>query len=97
MKVEVSRSDRPGKKWRAQLESGKTVHFGATGYQDFTQHGDEKRRESYLARHRPNQDWSKGGVGTAGFWARHLLWEKPTVRGAARALASKGLQVKVNG
>ena len=95
MKVEVSRSDRAGKKWQARLESGKTVHFGASGYQDFTQHGDTKRRESYLARHRPNQDWSKGGVGTAGFWSRHLLWEKPSIRGAARALASKGLQVSV--
>ena len=97
MKVEVSKSQHKGKKWRAQLPSGKAVHFGATGYKDYTQHGDQKRRESYLARHRPNQDWSKGGVGTAGFWARHLLSEKPTVRGAARALASKGLQVKVNG
>ena len=97
MKVQVSRSDRAGKKWKAELESGKTVHFGATGYKDFTQHGDVKRRESYLARHRPNQDWGKSGVGTAGFWSRHLLWEKPTVRGAAKALASKGLQVKVNG
>ena len=95
MKVEVSRSDRAGKKWQARLESGKTVHFGASGYQDFTQHGDTKRRESYLARHRPNQDWSKGGVGTAGFWSRYLLWNKPSIRGAARALASKGLQVSV--
>ena len=95
MKVQVSRSQRPNKKWQARLESGKTVHFGASGYQDFTQHGDTKRRESYLARHRPNQDWSKGGVGTAGFWSRHLLWEKPSIRGAAKALASKGLQVTV--
>ena len=70
MKVEVSRSERVGKKWKAELPSGKTVHFGASGYQDFTQHGDAQRRESYLARHKPNQDWSKGGVGTAGFWAR---------------------------
>ena len=95
MKVEVSRSRRVGKKWKAELPSGKAVHFGATGYQDFTNHGDTKRRESYLARHRPNQDWSKGGVSTAGFWSRHLLWEKPTIRGAARALSGKGLQVSI--
>ena len=95
MKVEVSRSDRAGKKWKAELPSERTVHFGASGYQDFTQHGDAKRRESYLDRHRPNENWSKDGINTAGFWARHLLWEKPTVRGAAKALASKGLQVSV--
>ena len=95
MKVEVSRSDRSGKKWQAELPSGKKVHFGATGYQDFTQHQDTKRRESYLARHRPGQNWSKGGVNTAGFWSRHLLWGKPSILGAARALASKGLHVSV--
>ena len=95
MKVEVSRSDRAGKKWKAELESGKTVHFGATGYKDFTQHGDVKRRESYLARHRPNENWSKDGINTAGFWSRHLLWEKPTVQASARSLSSKGLQVSV--
>ena len=42
MKVEVSRSERAGKKWKAQLPSGKAVHFGATPYQDFTQHGAAK-------------------------------------------------------
>ena len=95
MNVEVKRSGRQGKKWQALLPSGKAVHFGATGYQDFTQHGDAKRRESYLARHKTGQDWTKSGVNTAGFWARHLLWEKPSIRGAARALSSKGLQVTV--
>ena len=93
--IDVTKSNAKGKKYTAELPSGKKVHFGAKGYQDYTQHGDTKRRESYLARHRPNQDWSKGGVGTAGFWARHLLWEKPSIRGAARALASKGLQVSI--
>ena len=97
MKVEVSRSDRVGKKWQARLQSGKTVHFGQAGMQDFTQHADAKRRESYLARHRPNQDWGKSGVGTAGFWSRHLLWEKRSLQGAARALRNKGLQVQING
>ena len=97
MRVEVSKSDRAGKKWKAELEDGRAVHFGAAGYEDFTQHGDAKRRESYLARHRPNQDWGKSGVGTAGFWSRHLLWEKTSLQGAARALRNKGLQVQING
>ena len=95
MRVEVSKSDRAGKKWKAELEDGRSVHFGAAGYEDFTQHGDAKRRESYLARHKTGQNWTKSGVGTAGFWSRHLLWEKPSVRGAAKALASKGLKVTV--
>ena len=63
----------------AELSNGPTVHFGATGYQDFTQHGDEKRKASYLARHKKNEDWTLRGVETAGFWARWLLWNKPSI------------------
>jgi len=29
----------------------KTTHFGASGYSDFTQHKDEKRKQRYLERH----------------------------------------------
>ena len=65
------------KKW-AVLYNGKWIHFGDERYEDFTQHGDEKRRESYRKRH--------SGIMTAGgypayldrtkpaFWAWNLLW-----------------------
>ena len=79
MRVTISKSTRTGKKWMAALEDKSTVHFGATGYQDFTQHGDEKRKASYLARHKKNEDWTLQGVETAGFWARWLLWNKPSI------------------
>ena len=49
--IEIAKSTAKGKKYTATLESGKGVHFGAKGYQDYTQHGDEARRKSYLARH----------------------------------------------
>ncbi len=35
---EVSRSGRQSKKWQVKTPSGKTVHFGASGYEDYTQH-----------------------------------------------------------
>ena len=60
----------------AAIEGGPTVHFGAVGYQDFTQHGDEKRKASYLARHEARETWTLQGVRSAGFWARWLLWNK---------------------
>ena len=63
----------------AAIEDGPTVHFGATGYQDFTQHGDEERKASYLARHKTREDWTLEGAQTAGFYARWLLWNKPSV------------------
>ena len=76
MRVKVSKSTRAGKKYMAAIEDGPTVHFGATGYEDYTQHGDEKRKASYLARHEARETWALQGVGSAGFWARWLLWNK---------------------
>ena len=63
----------------AALTDGPTVHFGATGYQDYTQNKDKKRRESYWARHEARETWTLQGVETAGFWARWLLWNKTSI------------------
>lgn len=43
-------STRSSKKYMVITPEGKKVHFGQQGYEDFTKHQDEKRRESYLAR-----------------------------------------------
>ena len=47
-RVEVTKSTRQGKKYMAKVQSKdgtkNTVHFGATGYKDFTQHKDEDRK-----------------------------------------------------
>ena len=92
--IEIAKSNAKGKKYTATLESGKRVHFGAKGYQDFTQHGDEARRRSCLARHGAGgQNW--GDRETAGYWSRWLLWEKPSLTGAAAALREKGFKLKV--
>ena len=92
--IEVTKSSATGKKYTATMPSGKKVHFGAKGYQDFTQHGDEARRKNYLARHGGSgQDW--GDRETAGYWSRWLLWERPTLAGAAAALRKKGVKLKV--
>ena len=60
----------------AAIEGGPILHFGAAGYEDYTQHGDEKRKASYLARHEARETWTLQGVKSAGFWARWLLWNK---------------------
>ena len=61
-------------------ESGKKVYFGADGYSDFTIHKDEARKMKYINRHQKNENWTKSGIDTAGFWARWLLWNKPTIK-----------------
>lgn len=76
----LSKSTRKDKKWMITTnENKKKLHFGATGYEDFTIHKDEQRKEKYLIRHKKKEDWSKKGIQSAGFWARWLLWNKTTL------------------
>jgi len=67
-------SSRADKKWMVELPNNHVVHFGAAGYEDFTQHRDEERRARYVRRHRERENWGKSGAGTAGFWSRWILW-----------------------
>jgi hypothetical protein len=82
-----------GKKWRVVLlnEQGREHHvdFGATGYQDFTQHGEEVRKSLYILRHKSREDWAKSGVFTAGFWSRWLLWNKSSIRASLNDVKSR--------
>jgi len=55
------------------------VKFGALGYSDFTKHHDIERKKRYIERHQSREDWSKNGILTPGFWAKHILWNKPTL------------------
>lgn len=58
----------------------KSIHFGARGYEDFTTHKDEARKQKYIARHAKNEDWEDPL--TRGFWSRWILWNLPTIRGS---------------
>jgi len=67
-------------------ESGKKVYFGQDGASDMTQHKDEARKMKYINRHQKNENWTKSGIDTAGFWARWLLWNKPTIKQVMKIL-----------
>ena len=79
MDIIISSSTKINKKYQAVIDGKKTVHFGASGYQDFTTHNDPKRRDNYISRHRTNANWTASGVDTAGFYAKHVLWNKDTL------------------
>ena len=51
MRVKIVRSPDPKKKFRAILEDGRTVDFGASGYSDYTKHKNPSRMRSYVLRH----------------------------------------------
>lgn len=73
----LSQSPRLDKKYMVITPDGKTIHFGSRGYSDYTIHKDKIRRERYILRHIKNENWNN--YNTPGFWARYLLWNKPTI------------------
>ena len=74
------KSDKPNKKYFIITKDNKKKYIGASGYSDFTIHKDEARKQRYINRHKNNEDWTKSGIDTAGFWSRWLLWNKPTIK-----------------
>jgi hypothetical protein len=73
---------------------GKTIHFGATGYSDYTKHKDSDRMKRYESRHRGNEKWGKSGVKTAGFWSKWLLWNKSSLK-ASIADTQRRFKIKI--
>ena len=81
MEVVLTKSkDSSKKQYDARIDGTKTVSFGQKMASDFTKHKDKYRKEAYIARHKKNEDWTKSGAKTAGFWSRHVLWNKPTLK-----------------
>jgi hypothetical protein len=61
----------------------RTTHFGAKGYFDYTKYYKQdkelakQKKESYLARHKENENWNDPT--SAGSLAKHILWNLPTI------------------
>lgn len=89
MEVKFSKSTRDGKKMMAVFfkdgKKVKTVHFGATGYEDYTTHHDEERKARYIKRHsKENFNYM-----TASGLARYILWNKPTIEASIKDFKRK--------
>ena len=74
------KSDKPNKKYYIITNDNKKVYFGQFifGASDFTIHKDEERKLRYIKRHN-NENWTKSGLNSAGFWSRWLLWNLSTI------------------
>ncbi|EKX42828.1 hypothetical protein GUITHDRAFT_73602 [Guillardia theta CCMP2712] len=71
-----------GKKYKILLydkdkKKLKTIQFGASGYEDYTDHKNDERKERYLQRHRSSEDWNNPA--TPGAAARYVLWSAKSV------------------
>ena len=77
------KSDKPDKKYYIITNTGKRVYFGSSNHENYSSgHLDEERKHRYIVRHKKNEDWTKSGINTPGFWSYHYLWEFPTKKSA---------------
>ena len=79
MDIVLKRSNKPDKKYMVKVDN-KTIHFGLKNASDFTKNKDPERKNRYIARHKKRENWTKSGIKTPGFWSKHILWNKPTIR-----------------
>ena len=79
MIVDLRRSSRRDKKWMVNVNN-KTIHFGSKNMSDYTIHKDPDRKANYISRHAKRENWNRSGIHTAGFWSKHLLWNKPSLK-----------------
>jgi hypothetical protein len=66
----------------------KTNYFFAVIYTDFTIHKYETRKLRNIKRH-DNENWSKSGINSAGFWSRWLSWHLPTITASYQDIKKK--------
>jgi hypothetical protein len=80
--ISITPSDKSDKKLVAKFETdtGRTrsVHFGASGMDDYTLKHDKEQRERYRTRHK--KDLETGDPTKAGFLSYYILWGDSTSR-----------------
>jgi hypothetical protein len=91
--ITIEKSSKPDKKYVATV-GNKHIAFGAKGYEDMTIHKDKERRDRYIQRHRKNEDWTKQGIDTAGYYSRWILWSEPTIQQSLNKLNKKYTDIK---
>ena len=89
MEIIIKKSTNINKKFDAVIDGKKKISFGQAGASDFTQHKDKDRKNRYIDRHKSNEDWTKSGIRTAGFYSKLFLWNKPTIEASVNDLNKK--------
>ncbi len=80
--ISVTKSSKPGKKLMAKFQNKKTgrektIHFGASGMDDYTITKDKEQRARYRKRHAKDL---KGDPTRAGYLSYYILWGNSTSR-----------------
>ena len=97
VEIEIKKATNPDNKYMAVVHKPngrtKTVQFGAAGMSDYTKHKDPQRKQRYLDRHRKNEDWTN--YETEGFYAKQILWNKPTITESIRDTNNKFKNIRL--
>ena len=67
----VFKSSKKDKKYMVKNPDGKMVHFGASGYADYTAHKDNERRKRFRTR---NHKWASATKWSPSWLSYYLLW-----------------------
>ena len=97
MNLYIIKSSRKNKKYDLLDNDKKYIlSYGDSRYSDYTIHKDDARKQRYIDRHRKNEDWSKSGIYTAGWWSRWTIWHLKTLEASIRDINKKfNINVKV--
>ncbi len=93
MEVLIKKSKKRDKKFDAIIDGTKTVSFGAAGMSDYTKHKDDERKKRYINRHKKKEYWNDAQ--TAGFYAKHVLWNKTSMQASVADINKKFPKLKV--
>ena len=88
----LKKSNDPKKKFMIIMEDNMTHYFGQAGAKDYTLHNKDirdSRKKAYIIRHKKREVWDKSGIHTSGFWSKHLLWNKPTIKESIKDVEDK--------
>ena len=91
IKLQITTSDKSEKKYKAVFTKDdgktKTIHFGSSMHQDYTQHHNKDRRSLYRQRHEKDL---KGDPMRAGYLSYYIIWGNSTnVQTNIRSFKSK--------
>ena len=89
--VVITKSSRQDKRLKANF-GNKTVHFGSKSGSTFVDHGNEKTKKAWEARHKVNENWRD--YDSAGALAKHVLWNKSSMKASVRDLNARQKQYK---
>ena len=93
IKVSTNKNKKLMAKFERNNGSQVTTHFGSKGNKDYTiyykQDPDlaKQKRDSYIARHKVNEDWND--VTSAGSLAKNILWSEPTIEESIKKFKKK--------